>query len=198
MRICIAMMLTALIALSTVARAQAPPDSLPRGKQTKLGKYILSARAYEKWKTNPEKVKILDVRTPGEYVYVGHAPLAANIPLRLLSNKWDADKGRYTMPLNPNFVAEVKKRFSPQDTILIMCRSVGRSASACNMLADERFSNVYTIIDGFEGDMSNDPDSYYHGKRVKNGWKNSGAPWTYKLDPGLTYKDSTKARQTKK
>jgi hypothetical protein len=39
------------------------------------------------------------------------------------------------------------------------------------------------IIDGMEGDMVDDPDSVFHGKRMKNGWKNSGLPWNYDLDP---------------
>ena len=32
-----------------------------------------------------------------------------------------------------------------------------------------------------------DPDSAYHGKRMKNGWKNSGVPWTYDCDPALLW-----------
>ena len=38
-----------------------------------------------------------------------------------------------------------------------------------------------------EGDTVNDPESAYHGKRMKNGWKNAGLPWTYDLDPGLVW-----------
>jgi hypothetical protein len=34
-----------------------------------------------------------------------------------------------------------------------------------------------------EGDLVDDPQSVFHGKRMKNGWKNSGLPWTYDLDP---------------
>jgi hypothetical protein len=45
---------------------------------------------------------------------------------------------------------------------------------------------VHNIIDGFEGDKVKDPESGYHGKRMKNGWKNS-APWTYDLDPALVW-----------
>ena len=47
--------------------------------------------------------------------------------------------------------------------------------------------NVYNIIDGMEGDKVNDPDSAYRGKRMKNGWKNSGAPWTYDVNPELLW-----------
>ena len=50
---------------------------------------------------------------------------------------------------------------------------------AVNALAKAGFTNVYNIIDGMEGDMVDDPESTYFGKRMKNGWKNSGLPWTY-------------------
>jgi hypothetical protein len=46
---------------------------------------------------------------------------------------------------------------------------------------------VYNIIDGFEGDSLSDPGSYHDGKRIINGWKNSGAPWTCKLERELVY-----------
>jgi hypothetical protein len=36
-----------------------------------------------------------------------------------------------------------------------------------------------------EGDKVNDPGSVIHGKRMKNGWKNSGLPWTYAVNPEL-------------
>jgi hypothetical protein len=34
-----------------------------------------------------------------------------------------------------------------------------------------------------EGDAVEDPASVFLGQRLKNGWKNSGCPWTYKLTP---------------
>jgi len=37
-----------------------------------------------------------------------------------------------------------------------------------------------------EGDKVDDPGSVYHGKRMKNGWKNSGSPWTFDVNPELT------------
>lgn len=54
---------------------------------------------------------------------------------------------------------------------------------AVNRLAEAGFSNVYQIIDGFEGDPVKDPESVYNGQRLRNGWKNSGIPWTYQPDP---------------
>ena len=55
---------------------------------------------------------------------------------------------------------------------------------AVNALAKAGFTQVHNIIDGFEGDKVEDPESVYHGKRMRNGWKNS-APWTYRLDPAV-------------
>jgi hypothetical protein len=60
---------------------------------------------------------------------------------------------------------------------------------ATNMLAKAGFKNVYSIIDGFEGDTITDSDSVFAGKRMKNGWKNAGLPWTYKVDPERVYRE---------
>ena len=73
-------------------------------------------------------------------------------------------------------------QYSKTDTLLLTCRSGGRSALAVNALAKAGFTHVYNIIDGFEGDKVEEPGSLYAGKRLKNGWKNSGLPWTYDGD----------------
>jgi rhodanese-related sulfurtransferase len=71
----------------------------------------------------------------------------------------------------------------PDDIIQVMCRSGGRSAMAVNLLAKAGFKRVFQIIDGMEGDLVQDAESVFQGQRLKNGWKNSGCPWTYKLTP---------------
>jgi rhodanese-related sulfurtransferase len=71
----------------------------------------------------------------------------------------------------------------PDDTIMVVCRSGGRSAIAVNLLAAAGFKKAYNVMDGMEGDVVHDADSVFQGQRVKNGWKNSGCPWTYKLTP---------------
>jgi rhodanese-related sulfurtransferase len=73
--------------------------------------------------------------------------------------------------------------FSHDDAILVSCRSGGRSAIAINQLAAAGFTNAYNILDGMEGSTVDDPESVFDGMRMKNGWKNSGLPWTYDLDP---------------
>ncbi|MGB3400695.1 MAG: rhodanese-like domain-containing protein [Candidatus Deferrimicrobiaceae bacterium] len=183
------------IALSTLAlvtlifvcgsfAADVPKD--PK-KQTPIGKYVTSLEAYDMWKANPGKVKIIDVRTPEEYVFVGHAAMAVNIPSQLWNGKFDGEKKKFALPENPEFEATVQKIAGKDEPILVTCRSGGRSAAAIARLAKAGFTNVYNIVDGFEGDVVADADSYYIGKRMVNGWKNSAAPWTYALDPKLVY-----------
>jgi rhodanese-related sulfurtransferase len=82
-----------------------------------------------------------------------------------------------------DFVSRVQTIAQPGDTIYVMCRSGGRSAIAVNLLANAGYSRVFQIVDGMEGDVISDADSVFRGQRLKNGWKNSGCPWTYKLTP---------------
>ena len=109
--------------------------------------------------------------------------MAWNVPLASQTYDWDAEKQYFGFKPNPAFITQVKEIAGVTDTILVMCRSGGRSAMAVNALAAAGFTNVYQIIDGMEGDAVKDPDSVYQGRRLKNGWKNSGLPWTYKPDP---------------
>ncbi len=159
---------------------------IPEGKQTSLGLYVTAQEAYEMWKADTDKVKVLDVRMVEEYVFIGHAAAAINIPVAFPKYQWHTEKQKYGFEINPDFIEHIKELFKPDDTILAMCRSGGRSAFAINMLAKAGFTKVYNIIDGFEGDTVNDSESVYHGKRMKNGWKNS-APWTYDLDAAMVW-----------
>jgi rhodanese-related sulfurtransferase len=167
--------------------SQAAKPQLIKEKQTTLGLYVTAQEAYEMWKAEPEQVKMLDVRTPEEYLFVGHAEMARNIPFAFVKYQWNADKNEPVMEPNPDFISSVKRLFSATDKLLVMCRSGGRSAQAVNALAKAGFKNVYNIIDGMEGDKVNDPESVYNGKRMKNGWKNSGSPSTYDVNPELIW-----------
>jgi rhodanese-related sulfurtransferase len=160
-------------------------------KLTSLGLYVTAREAYEMWIADPERIKVLDVRTFEEYVLIGHAEMAMNIPLAFPTYKWSAEKGNYSVAINTDFIAQVTKRAKPDDTILVMCRSGGRSAKAVDALAKAGFTKAHNIIDGFEGDKVEDPESVHHGKRMRNGWKNS-VPWTYGLDPNLVWLPSTR------
>jgi len=157
--------------------------NIPKGKQTVQKLYVTAKEAYEKWKAEPDKVMIIDVRTPDEHLFVGHPTMAWNIPVAAQTYEWDAAKGQFPMKPLPDFVSRVSEVAKPDDTIMVMCRSGGRSAIAVNLLAQAGFEHAYNIIDGMEGDAVEDPASVFVGQRLKNGWKNSGCPWTYKLTP---------------
>jgi rhodanese-related sulfurtransferase len=169
------------------ATASAKKPEVPKKKQTKLGLYVTSKEAYDMWQKDPDKIKVLDVRTPEEYVFVGHAPMAYNVPSKFVKYRWDAKKKFYVLQDNPLFVRQVRNILKPTDTILVMCRSGGRSAQSVNKLAKSGYKNVYNIIDGFEGDKIKDKNDPNYSRRAKNGWKNSGVPWTYDLDINLIY-----------
>ena len=169
--------------MSNFLIAQDSTSGLHPMKQTKLGLYVTAKEAYEMWLANPEKVKILDVRMPEEYVFVGHPAMAYNIPLVFGTYEWDAEKKMYKIKPNPDFVKECQALFKPDDIILATCRSGGRGAMAVNTLAGAGYKNVYNITDGIEGDEVRSGQSF--GKRMVNGWKNAGLPWTYDINPEL-------------
>ena len=179
-------------------KAPAPPtaDKLPKMKQTTLGLYVTAAQAYEMWKAAPDKVKIIDVRTPEEYALVGHPEMAWNIPLAFITYEMKDGKFVHGHRPNPAFVAQVKAIAQPTDVLLVTCRSGGRGAMGVNALAKAGFTNAYNIVDGIEGDTVDDPESVYHGKRMKNGWKNS-APWVYGVDPEKIILEAGASKQTK-
>jgi rhodanese-related sulfurtransferase len=174
------------VTLVSAAWADAPEPAVKK-KQTTLKKYITADEAYKNWKAKPKEIVILDVRTPQEYDFVGHPVMAHNVPFELWAGKWYPDKKKFALKKNPDFVAQVKKKWKPDATLYIMCRSGSRSAAAVNALAKEGYKNAYSVVDGFEGDKVKDKASAFHGKRMKNGWKNAGNPWTYSLDPTLVY-----------
>ena len=162
-------------------------SSIPTQKQTVLGLYVTAKEAHEMWLADKNKIKILDVRTPEEYIFVGHAPMAHNVPFHLFNYKMAVRNQGPLMKPNPNFIVEVGRKFKPSDTILVICRSGNRSAAAVNAMASAGFKIAYSVTDGFEGDRVKDPSSPNYGKRFKNGWRNSGIPWTDQLNPELIW-----------
>ncbi len=181
-----AILIAVLLLLSWFSISTAK-STLPSHKQTVLGLYLTAKEAYQMWLADQNKIKILDVRTPEEYVFIGHPSMAHNIPLQLFNYKMAVQNKGPLMTANPNFIAEVGQKFKTSDTILVICRSGNRSAAAVNAMASAGFKGAYSVTDGFEGDRVKDPASSSHGKRLKNGWKNSGIPWTDQLNPQLMW-----------
>jgi len=152
--------------------------NLPKAKQTVLGLYVTAAEACEKWQAAKDEVIIIDVRTLEELLFVGSPTMAWRIPVAIQLYEWNAEKKEFPVSPLPDFVSRVQTVAKPDDTIMITCRSGGRSAIACNMLAQVGYNNVYNIVDGMEGDGHGDSESVPRG-----GWKNIGCPWTKKITP---------------
>ena len=98
----------------------------------------------------------------------------------------------FTMTPNPNFVEAATQRLQQKglnknDKVFVMCRSGGRSAKAADALTAAGFTQVYSIIDGYEGDTVQSGDQ--KGKRTLNGWKNSNLPWSFALNKNKMYLD---------
>ncbi|HEY3681338.1 MAG TPA: rhodanese-like domain-containing protein [Bradyrhizobium sp.] len=171
--------------------AQVPPP-----KRTKIGHYFSSKEAAKFMDKNSSKALFLDVRSTAEVTFLGMPKQAdANVPYMKEPDfpTWDAKKDTYKLELNPDFLPEVRKRLSakglsPDDTIVLICRSGDRSAAAANLLAEAGFKNVYSVVDGYEGDIATHGPK--KGQRVVNGWKNARLPWSYRLEKAKMYKQA--------
>jgi rhodanese-related sulfurtransferase len=118
---------------------------------------------------------LVDVRSVAEYVLVGHPTMAVNIPLSF----WDEQ--RSNLITNEKFLQDLKNRFKPEDTLIFMCRSGGRSLRAAQSALNAGYTKVYNLAEGFEG--ASDEKGY----RTKGGWRNSGLPYTYEVNAKLAY-----------
>ena len=181
----------AVFTLSTHAMAD-DWSKLSEKKQTKLGLYMTAEQAYKHTMDNMDKTLFIDTRTPSELNYLGAATVMdAHVPLVFMNTSgWDDKKHRYLRANNKNFVADIeaqlkKKGLTKDDTVILMCRSGKRSASAVNMLAAAGFTRAYTVVDGYEGDKVKEGPN--KGHRAVNGWKNTNLPWTYSLDKDYMY-----------
>jgi rhodanese-related sulfurtransferase len=169
--------------------ATAQQVEVTKEKATKLGKYLTARQAYDLVRADRSKVLFIDTRTRGELAFVGMTlEVDAQIPYAEVNEfwEWDDKSGRFKLDLNLRFGQDVTgklaaKGLTKADAVILICRSGDRSARAVNLLADMGFTNAYSVIDGFEGDLSAE------GRRSVNGWKNAGLPWTYKLEKGKVY-----------
>lgn len=180
---------TLLFVMSFINAYAVDKKDIPEYKQTRAERYLTSKEAYEEIQVEEHKILFLDVRTRAEVEVVGMPTVAdANVPYMLMAEPmtWNDDWGSFKMVRNQNFLAAVKERLEEKgltrdDKVFLMCRSGGRSASAADLLSEAGFTNVFSVVDGYEGDKAK------NGKRTLNGWKNSDLPWSYKLDKKKMY-----------
>lgn len=168
------------------------PATVPAPKQTISKNYLSSQEAAAMKKSLGAKALMIDVRTQAELEYVGVADsVDINIPYMVDDySEWDDKKSRYMMAPNSGFLstmADAAKKFnlSKDDVVIVICRSGDRSSRAADLLTNAGYTKVYSVVDGFEGDMAQ--DGVNKGRRTVNGWKNSGLPWSYNLTKSKMY-----------
>ena len=184
-RISLAVVLT--VAITTAAFA-APAPSDPK-KQTSWGLYLTAAEAYEMKQAQGDAVLFVDVREPVEIMFTGFTDIVdVNVPFLMVNpTKMNPKKPVLAMEKNPGFASEIlaaldARGLEKSTPILLMCRSGGtRGAPSAKALEGLGLTSVYVVVDGFEGSTRKDgPNGPF---RTVNGWKNSGLPWSYQLNP---------------
>jgi rhodanese-related sulfurtransferase len=163
------------------------PATLPKIKVSKLGLYIEAKDVPGFLKKHAPKVLFVDVRTPEEQLFVGVPEgIDGTTPFGIMNYaKWDTEKNTYLRYPNPDFLGQFEmwvmdKGIEKSDPIVLICRSGDRSALGADLLARHGYTNVWSVVDGFEGDLAKDGPR--KGQRAVNGWKNEGLPWSYNLD----------------
>ncbi|AXK61660.1 rhodanese-like domain-containing protein [Burkholderia anthina] len=105
---------------------------------------------------------LVDVRTAEERKFVGHVPESLHVP-------WATGT---SLTRNPRFVRELEAKTGKDAVVLLLCRSGNRSAQAAEAAAKAGFTQVFNVLEGFEGDLD---ERQHRGGR--NGWRHRDLPW---------------------
>jgi len=189
--IAMAMVLAPGFANASEISSSVDDASVSKSRQTPHGLYLTPSDAYAAVSETPSIV-LIDVRDPVEISFVGHPkPIDANIPLRTVTGKFNSKSGKYDMRTNAGFVADVdalmqRLDLSKSDPVIVSCRSGPRSAVAARLLHAAGYTNVWNQVEGFEGSIDKKT-----GARSKNGWRNAGLPWKYKISNGAQWQPTS-------
>ena len=105
---------------------------------------------------------LVDVRTTEERKFVGHVPGSLHVA-------WASGTA---MTRNPRFVRELEAKTAKEATVLLLCRSGKRSDLAAEAAAKAGFTNVFNVLEGFEGEI----DEQRHRGSL-GGWRAHDLPW---------------------
>jgi rhodanese-related sulfurtransferase len=106
--------------------------------------------------------QLIDVRSAEERKFVGHVPGSTHVA-------WATGT---SLTRNPRFVRELEAKLKKNEVGLLLCRSGKRSALAAEAAAKAGFTNVFNVLEGFEGELD------AHQQRGKSdGWRFHGLPW---------------------
>jgi rhodanese-related sulfurtransferase len=106
---------------------------------------------------------LVDVRSIEERTFVGYVPDSLHVP-------WASGTA---LSRNPRFVRELEAKLGGKDrVVLLLCRSGKRSALAAEAATKAGMTLVFSVQEGFEGDLD---DKQQRGHL--NGWRQRGLPW---------------------
>jgi rhodanese-related sulfurtransferase len=108
------------------------------------------------------QAKLVDVRSAEERKFVGHVPDSVHVP-------WATGT---SLTRNPRFVRELEAKTGKEVRILLLCRSGKRSAAAAEAAAQAGFTQVFNVLEGFEGEID-----HQHHRGGQDGWRFHGLPW---------------------
>ena len=178
--------------IGAVFAADAPKDP---ARQTSWGLYLSAKETYDlKTGPNGQNILLVDVRDPVEIMFTGFTDVVdINIPFLLVNRfEWNDKRSIFTMTQNPNFEAGISKalkdrKLTKDSSVILMCRSGGeRGAPSAKALEGKGYTKVYVVVDGFEGGTVKDGER--KNWRLLNGWKNSGLPWSYRINGKKIYR----------
>lgn len=113
--------------------------------------------------------RIVDVRGRFEREFVGRVP--DSVPIEWRVYEPEGENG-IRSHLNPGFLARLEDTFDQDEPLLLLCRSAVRSHQAAVAAAAAGFTQVYNVLEGFEGDIDERKQRGHAG-----GWRNAGLPW---------------------
>ena len=109
---------------------------------------------------------LVDVRSGEERKFVGHVPESLHVA-------WATGTA---LTRNPRFVRELEAKLAKDGgkdaVVLLLCRSGKRSALAAEAAAKAGFTNVFNVLEGFEGEI----DEAQH-RGGSDGWRFHRLPW---------------------
>ncbi|MHB1331794.1 MAG: rhodanese-like domain-containing protein [Sulfuriferula sp.] len=109
--------------------------------------------------------RLVDVRSHAEWDLVGEITGAEQL-------EWQAYPG--WIP-NAYFMQQLKQQVDMEALVMFICRSGERSHQAALVAHDAGYTEVYNVLEGFEGAKSAD------GMRGQGcGWKAAGLPWKHR------------------
>ncbi|MBL8345989.1 MAG: hypothetical protein JNN03_11145 [Rubrivivax sp.] len=162
-----------------------PQSMVPPAKRTRSGRYLSADQAWSLKSALGARVLFVDVRTRAEAGYVG-MPDAVDALIPYLEHDefmsdWDEARATFRATPNGRFAEDMARALAQKGlgrdaVIVLICRSGDRSAKAADLLTELGHTQVHSVVEGFEGDLS------AQGRRSVNGWKNAGLPWSFRLD----------------